>query len=451
MRGIKSLLAIVLTLMMLSTFAACGSGSAAPAAESAASAPEASAPAAESTAPAESQPAEVVEISYAHGQDQTPGTQTIVDDFNKKYEGKIKVKFIELPSDTGKQHDQYVTSFSAGGTEYDVFDGDVIWPAEFANAGYSLPLDQYVQRDGVNLDDYMSGPVAASTFKGKLWAMPKFIDAGMFFYRKDIVPSAPATWEDVITQAKANKGKEGTKFGYVAQGKQYEGLVCNAVEFISAYGGAVVDGDGNITINSPETIKGLTVMKEIFSSDFIPNNMTTFQEPESDTAFIEGQSVFIRNWPYQWAESSDASKSKVVGKVAVAALPKGDKRSAACLGGWLAMINKNTKHPDEAWEFLKFVAGPEGQKITAIKGGSAPTIISLYQDPDIQKANPFWSDPQFVEAVKAAVPRPVSPIYPKLSEIMQIEISKALTGQETVEAAVANMDTQMKAAVEAAK
>lgn len=451
MRGIKSLLAIVLTLMMLSTFAACGSGSAAPAAESAASAPEASAPAAESTAPAESQPAEVVEISYAHGQDQTPGTQTIVDEFNKKYDGKIKVKFIELPSDTGKQHDQYVTSFSAGGTEYDVFDGDVIWPAEFANAGYSLPLDQYVQRDGVNLDDYMSGPVAASTFKGKLWAMPKFIDAGMFFYRKDIVPSAPATWEDVIAQAKANKGKEGTKFGYVAQGKQYEGLVCNAVEFISAYGGAVVDGDGNITINSPETIKGLTVMKEIFSSDFIPNNMTTFQEPESDTAFIEGQSVFIRNWPYQWAEASDASKSKVVGKVAVAALPKGDKRSAACLGGWLAMINKNTKHPDEAWEFLKFVAGPEGQKITAIKGGSAPTIISLYQDPDIQKANPFWSDPQFVEAVKAAVPRPVSPIYPKLSEIMQIEISKALTGQETVEAAVANMDTQMKAAVEAAK
>lgn len=449
MKGFKSILAVGLTLMMIISFVACGSGTA-----PAASAPEAStAQVADSTpAVAESTPvAPVVEITYAHGQDTTPGTQTIVNDFNKKYEGKIKVKFLELPSDTGKQHDMYVTSFSAGGTEYDVFDGDVIWPAEFANAGYSLPLDQYVQRDGIKMDDYMTGPVAASTFKGKLWAMPKFIDAGMFFYRKDIIPTAPATWEDVIAQAKANMGKEGTKFGYVAQGKQYEGLVCNAVEFISAYGGAVVDGDGNITINSPQTIKGLTVMKQIFNSDFIPNNMTTFQEPESDTAFIEGQSVFIRNWPYQWAEAADASKSKIVGKVAVSALPKGDTRSAACLGGWLAMINKNTLHPDEAWEFLKYVAGPEGQKTTAVIGGSAPTIISLYQDADVQKANPFWSDPQFVEAVKAAVPRPVSPIYPKLSEIMQIEISKALAGQETIEVAVANMDTQMKAAVTSAK
>lgn len=427
--SIKKLVSMLLVGGMLTTFAAgCG---------------DTSKPTGETTPTPKK--AEPVNIVYSRGKDTTGATNKIVEDFNKKYEGKIKVTVVDLPNDTDKQHDTYLTCFSSGGTDYDVFDADVIWPAEFAEAGYSLPLDNYIAKDGIKLSDYMSGPVAAVTFKGKTWGLPKFTDAGMLFYRKDLVKAAPATWEDLDKAAKAAKGK--AKYSYICQAKQYEGLVCNAMEFIAAYGGQVVDGNGDITINSDGTKQGLTEMKKILGSNYVPNNITTFTETETDNTFIAGDSVFARNWPYQWAECQDASKSKVVDKIAVVPLPKGSVRAASCLGGWVTMINKNTKHPDEAWEFLKYLDGPEGQKVTAVVGGSAPTLLALYQDPEVQKASPLFADPNFVAGLSATVPRPVSPIYKKLSDIMQVEISNFLTGKQDVNTAVANMDTKMKKAV----
>lgn len=386
-----------------------------------------------------------VKLVYARGKDVTGANLKLVAKFNELNKGKIEVSFVEMPADSGKQHDQYVTVFNAKGTDYDVFDADVIWPAEFAQAGYALPLDNYIAKDGINLKDYMEGPVSSVTFKGKTWGMPKFIDAGLLFYRKDLVKKAPATWEELIAEAKILKGK--VDYPYLMQAKQYEGLVCNAVEFISAYGGKVVDGDGNITISSAETKKGLEVMKSIVASDLVPSNITTFTELESHTAFIEGKGGFIRNWPYQWVLSQDKTQSKIVDKVAIAPLPKGSVRSSATLGGWVTMINKNSKNPAQAWEFVKFMSGAEGQKITAISGGSAPTLLSLYKDSEVTQSNPLYKDKNFVDGLTAAVPRPVSPIYPKLSDIMQVEISNYLTSKQDVDSAIKNMDTKMKSAV----
>lgn len=386
-----------------------------------------------------------VTITWSTGKDTTPVTKTIISSFNKQYAGKIKVVLAELPNDTDKQHDQYVTVFNAGGTDYDVFSADVIWPAEFAEAGYALPLDRFIARDKINMKDYMPGPVGAVTFKGKIWGMPRLIDAGLLFYRKDLVAKAPATWEELDKQAESLKGK--TDYSYVGQFKHYEGLICNAVEFISAYGGKIVDGNGNITINSAATKKGLEMMKKIVGSDYVPNNITTFTETETDNAFIGGQSVFARNWPYQWAEGSDTTKSKVVGNVAVAPLPKGSVKSAACLGGWCTMINKYSKHPNEAWTFLKYLSGKEGQKIGATLGGLAPTLTSLYKDPQVAKASPLFSDKNFVNGLSAAVPRPVSPIYKKLANIMQEELSNYLGGKQDVDTTMSNLDKKMKDAV----
>jgi multiple sugar transport system substrate-binding protein len=422
----KKILSIIITAMVIATtLAGCGAKAATP--SSATATPQ------------------VVNLVYGRGKDTTDGNQKIVDAFNEKYKGKIKVSFVEMPADTGKQHDAYVTVFNAKGTDYDVIDGDVIWPAEFAQAGYVLPLDNFIAKDGINLKDYMDGPIGSVTFKGKTWGMPKFIDAGLLFYRKDLVPTAPATWEDLVTQAKALKGK--IQYPYLMQAAQYEGLICNAVEFISAYGGQIVDGNGDITISSDGTKKGLEMMKSIVASPLVPSNITTFQETESANAFILGTGGMIRNWPYQWALAQDKTQSKIADKVGVAPLPKGSVRSAACLGGWITMINKNTKHPNEAWEFVKFMTGAEGQKISAIEDGSAPTLLSLYKDPDVIAKNPLYGDANFVAGLSAAVPRPVSPIYPKLSSIMQVELSNYLTGKQDVDTAIKNMDTKMKAAV----
>ncbi|MDN4595334.1 ABC transporter substrate-binding protein [Polycladomyces subterraneus] len=387
-----------------------------------------------------------VKIVYARGKDVTQATKKLVAAFEKTHPN-IDVVVREMPADTGQSHDQYVTMLSSKSSEIDVFDLDVIWPSEFAQAGYLLPLDRFIQKDRIDMSKYVPGAVEAGKFEGKQWVMPKFIDAGLLYYRKDLIKQPPKTWDELIQMAKQTKGKGGTKFGYLMQAKQYEGLVCNFLEFISAYGGKILDDQGHVVINSPQTIKGLKKMIEIARSDFVPSNITTFTELESHTAFLEGQSAMIRNWPYMYALVQDPAQSKVKDKVGVAPLPAGDHGSAATLGGWMTGINRYSKHPKEAWELVKFMTGLEGQKITAQYGGSAPTYLPAYNDPAVKNANPLFAQKDFVKGVSKAVPRPVSPDYPKISDIIQIEVSKAIVGKQTAEQAVKNMEQKLKQVV----
>ncbi|MFC0272037.1 ABC transporter substrate-binding protein [Metabacillus herbersteinensis] len=392
---------------------------------------------------------EVVELVFARGQDSTQASAKLVEEFNKN-NPNIQVKLKEMPSDTGQQHDAYVTMLNSESTEIDVMDLDVIWPAEFAQAGYLLELDRFLEKDGIDVNEYNQGALSAANFNGKQWAMPKFIDTGMLFYRSDIISAdaVPKTWEELLAAAKENKGKEGTKFGYLMQAKQYEGLVCNAVEFIAAYGGQILDETGKVAVNSPETIKGLQMLVDIATSDAVPSNITTFTEVESHTAFIEGQSPFIRNWPYQWNLANDENESKIVDKIGVAPLPAGDAGSGAALGGWMAGINKYSEHKEEAWEFVKFMTGPEGQKISAIYGGLAPTLPSVFEDQEVLEKNPFFAEEGFQSALEAAVSRPVAPNYPEVSEIIQINVSKAIAGEQTVEEAVVKMEEEINAVMQ---
>lgn len=439
MKVAKRLTSVGLTLLMSISLAACSSTSQQASTDTAPSQP--STPTAPKTEPA--QPTdEKIKLVYARGKDVTDSTKKLVEAFQKNHPN-IEVEIREMPADSGQSHDQYVTMFSAQSSEIDVFDLDVIWPAEFAQAGYLLPLDRLMEQDGIETGKYIKGAMDAGNFGGQQWTMPKFIDAGLLFYRKDLVSEAPKTWDDLIAQAKSTKGKGGTKFGYLMQAKQYEGLVCNFVEFSASYGGEILDEQGKVAVNNPATIKGLKKMIEVVKSDFVPTNITTFMEPESHTAFLEGQAPFIRNWPYQFALAQDKAQSKIVDQVAIAPLPAGDAGSAAALGGWMGGINKFSKHPKEAWEFLKFMTGPEGQKISAVEGGLAPTYLPAYEDADVQKASPLFANKDFVDGVSAAVSRPTTPIYPKISEVIQIEVSKALAGQQTAEQAVQNMETQM--------
>ncbi|MGI8313602.1 ABC transporter substrate-binding protein [Halobacillus mangrovi] len=387
---------------------------------------------------------EVVTLTWARGQDSTQASEKLIEEFNKM-NPNIQVELREMPSDTGQQHDAYVTQLNAESSEIDVMDMDVIWPAEFAQAGYVLELDRFIQRDGIDMDKYNQGAVSAANFNGKQWAMPKFIDAGMLFYRTDIVgeDEVPQTWDELIESAQAKQGEEGTEFGYLMQAKQYEGLVTNVVEYIASYGGEILDDSGEVVVNSPEAIKGISKLVEIANSDFVPGNINTFTEVESHTAFIEGQSPYIRNWPYQWNLANDENESEIVGNVGVAPLPAGDEGSAAALGGWMAGINKYSEHKEEAWEFVKFMTGPEGQKISAIYGGLAPTLPELFEDEEILEANPFFKEEGFQKALEGAVSRPVAPNYPEVSEIIQINVSKAIAGELSPEEAAATMEEEL--------
>ncbi|WP_147803513.1 ABC transporter substrate-binding protein [Alkalicoccus halolimnae] len=390
---------------------------------------------------------EEVTITYARGQDTTNATEALIDAFEEQ-NPNITVEVREMPSDTGQSHDQYVTEFSAGDDTIDVFDADVIWPAEFAQAGYALELDRYVERDGIELDDYFEGTVDSGTFDGRLWAMPTYTDAGLLYYRTDIVDSPPETWDDLIDMAGEMQGEEGTEFGYLMQANQYEGLVVNAIEFFGAYGAEVLDEDQNVTINTPEAVTALEKMQEIVQSDFVPGDILNFDEPATENAFLEGQAVFARNWPYMQANTQNEEVSQVAGDVGFSLLPAGDEGSAAGLGGWMSMINRNSQNTDEAWEFLKFKTSEEGQKISAMEGGRAPTIRDLYEDEEVQEAAPLFADEEFVATLENAIPRPVTPIYPQISDIMQIELSRALSGDISAEEAIENMEQEIQSALD---
>ncbi|HLR53818.1 MAG TPA: ABC transporter substrate-binding protein [Pseudogracilibacillus sp.] len=391
---------------------------------------------------------EEVTLTYARGVDTTGATEVLTEAFEEEHPN-INIEFQEMPSDSGDQHDQYVTAFSADSAEIDVFDADVIWPAEFAQADYAMDLDRFIEEDDIDMDEYFPGPVEAGNFKGKQWAMPKFIDAGVLFYRTDIVDDPPETWDELIDSAEDLQGEEGTDFGYLMQGNQYEGLVTNAIEFIGGYGGEVIDEEENVVVDSPETVTAIEKMQEIAESDFVPDDILNFTEIETESSFIEGEAVYARNWPYLQASSEDDDKSEVAGDVDFTTIPAGDDTSASALGGWMSMINKNTEHPKEAWEFVKFMTGEEGQKITAIEGGSPPTLSDLYDDEEVKdEGGVLFSDPDFVDVLENATPRPVSSIYPEISDIMQIELSKALAGEISAEEAASNMQEKMEDALE---
>lgn len=384
-----------------------------------------------------------ITIVYAHDKNELGVEQKIIEAFEKKHP-HIDVQSKEMPSNTGISHDQYVTMFSGGSDEIDVFDMDVIWPAEFAQAGYLEPLNRYIERDGIDLDKYSSGAVQAGMYNGQQWAMPRYQDQGLLYYRKDLIDQPPETWDQMIQLAEEHQGEAGTRFGYVFQGKQYEGLVCNFIEFIGAYGGKILDDQGRVTIQSEDTVQGLKKMTQIAKSDIVPGNLASITEVETDAIFGEGQTVFDRQWPGHYAYVSNEQKSEVNDRVGVTSLPKGDEGRAAALGGWMAGISKNSNQKKAAWEFVKFLTGPEGQKISAVYGGYAPTYMPLYEDKDVKKANPLFANEDYVQSVKTAIPRPVSPEYPKISDIIQVEVSKTLTGEQTPERAVQKMDQKLK-------
>lgn len=379
-------------------------------------------------------------INLFYGTDSTGALSQAIEAFEAAYP-QYKVNWIEAPASQDTSHDMLVTSLAAGESIYDVYSCNVIWPAEFSQAGYCLPLDRFMERDGFDLEAYSQGYIDAYTFQGKMWGMPWYGNVGLLYYRSDIIDTPPATWDELIEMSKAHVGEGGTTTGYAMQSAQYEGLVCNALEFIGSYGGTIVDGDGNITINNDGVRNGLAMMKKVVDAGIVPENFNAFMENECLNMFNSGEAIFMRNWPGSYVTATNPDASQVADKVGITLLPAGDVGSAATLGGWGWMINRNTEHADAAWEFVKFITGEEGQKINALVGGQLPTYMPLYDDEEILAKLPHFA--YMRQSLEAAFARPVSPIYTALSESMQINISNILLGQSTVEDAVTTMETQM--------
>jgi multiple sugar transport system substrate-binding protein len=379
----------------------------------------------------------VVELTFITGFDASGTNEHLIRTFNERHPG-IRVRLQVMPMSSDTQHNQYATYLISEDSSIDVYTLDVVWPAEFGSAGWALPLDDFLPPG--EREKFLPGPLAACTLEGRLYAVPWYTDAGMLYYRKDLLAKygfkPPGTWDELVRQAKVIGEREKIS-GFLYQAAQYEGLVCNFFEHVWGNGGDCFTGDNTVVIDRRPAVEALQLMRDlIFRYGVCPAGTPTYREEDTRTLFTRGKAVFMRNWPYVWALSQDSAKgSLVAGKVGVAPLPhaKGH-RGAGCLGGWNMMISRFSRHPKEAWKFVDFMTGEEGQRLNAIMGTHLPTRKKMYHDPGVLSKNPYFA--RFYDVFTGARPRPVTPFYSRISDIFQIRLHQAITGSKTPEEAL---------------
>jgi multiple sugar transport system substrate-binding protein len=373
------------------------------------------------------------DVTWCIGKDTSGAFGTVVDSFNKA-NPKANVKLLELPEDAGEQRRLQVQRLEAKSPECDVLGMDVIWTAEYAAQGWLLDLSDFISKNG---DKFIKSTVDTTDYEGKNWAVPFNSNAGFIYYRTDEVDAAPKDWETLYKEAKSGNG-------VVYQGFRYEGLTVNFLELLYSAGGSVLSEDGKeSTADSQEVKDVLQFMADGIKNGAAPKANTTYKEEESRRAFEAG-ATFMRNWPYAYALGKD---SKIADKFDIATFPgfKGNE-GAGVLGGYNLGISAYSKNPEGSLAFIEFATQPEQQALMASEASLPPTLSAAYDDPAVKKAMPFAD--QLRTAIDQAQPRPVSPVYPQISEAIYNNVYAALQGKMSADEASSKMNEEIQKALE---
>jgi multiple sugar transport system substrate-binding protein len=351
--------------------------------------------------------------------------------FNKQSD--VKATLQELPESADEQRNQLIQRAQAKSDECDVMGIDVIWTAEFASQGWIQDLSKVVEQ---RKSEFIPSTVETGHYAGKYWALPHNSNAALLYYRTDQVKKAPATWEDVYKEAAA-------KDGIVYQGAAYEGLTCDFLELLYGAGGSVLSDDGKTaTIDSPQTRQVLDFMVKGIKDGAAPKQVVTYMEEPSRQEFEAGRATFMRNWPYAYALGN---KSKIKGKFEITNLPGfGGKPGAGVLGGTNLAISSYTDNPGGSLAVLNFFTGKVGQQLIG-EGATPPATTAAYDIPSVRKA--LGLPDAIKAAVAAAQPRPVSPVYPQISQAIYKNVNNALSGQASTDDAVKKMQAGVEKAL----
>ncbi|MCP4405760.1 MAG: ABC transporter substrate-binding protein [bacterium] len=361
----------------------------------------------------------------------------------------VEIKIFEVPDSTTARFIIYLKKLTAQDPEIDIYQIDVIWPGEMAE----FFVDLYQHGADQLTGDHFSELIQNNTVAGRLVAMPWFTDAGVLFYRTDLLEKygyaePPKTWDDLEKMAKTiqdgevQAGRENF-WGFVWQGSIYEGLTCDALEWIaSSGGGTFIDADKNVTINNPNALQALERAKK-WIGHISPPAVTGFMEEDARRWWESGNAAFMRNWPYAYASGQN---SPLRGKFDVAPLPGQEAgQGVATLGGWQLAVSKYSKHPDVAAEIALFMTSKDIQKMRAIRGSYNPTIPSLYKDPEVLQAAPFFGS--LYDVFVNAVARPsaqTAPKYIQASQFIFTAVHDILTGQRDVQAALDELEADLQ-------
>ncbi len=360
------------------------------------------------------------------------------------------VTLVPMPASTSDQFGQYRLWLAAGNADIDLYQTDVIWAPQLADHFIDLS-----EAAADLLPQHFPAIIESQTVEGKLVALPIFTDAPALYYRTDLLEkhgaTVPATWEELtataqmIQDAERAEGNEDI-WGFVWQGNAYEGLTCDALEWVKSFGGGqIVEPDGTISINNPEAVAALELAAS-WVGTISPEGVLAYQEEEARGLWQTGNAVFMRNWPYAYL-LGNGDDSSVKGLYDVAPLPSGgtNDTSAATLGGWNVAVSRYSENQDVAISLALYLASAEAQEQRAINEGNLPTLPALYEDPEVIAANPYF--PRWLEVFQQAVPRPSAPTqgdYNEVSTLFFTAVHSVISGEDDAASALEDLELDLE-------
>ncbi|MFC4589192.1 ABC transporter substrate-binding protein [Sphaerisporangium corydalis] len=376
-------------------------------------------------------------MTFATGRDTTGYIQPLIDRWNRSHP-KEPVTLLELPEAADEQRAQMVANLQARSERYDVLGLDVVWTAEFADAGWIVPLD----RSMFPLDRLLQPVVDTALYAGKLYAVPYTSNAGLLYYRKDILDAEhlkpPKTWAELRDQA-TRLGRKYKLDGYAGQFLPYEGLTVNFAEAVQSAGGQILSPDGTkVTLDLGSAATGLDFLVNGLRQGWIPQDALSYKEEESRLAFQQGKLLFARNWPHAYGP---ATRSAIAGKFAVTRLPGLNGPGSSTLGGLNLAISAYSKHQKSALEFIRYFTGLENERRVLTDGSFPPVWSELYDDPALIKRYPYL--PVLKQSIMSARPRPVSSKYDQVSLVISSAVSDALNLRKPSDETVAALKQEL--------
>ena len=350
-------------------------------------------------------------------------TAELVETFNREHPG-IALSVTRGPLETEAVSDLAISSLLLGNSPYDVLLMDVTWTPKYAKAGWLEPLEAWLGADA--LEDLAPGAELGNAFDGHLWRFPLVADMGLLFWRTDLMEAPPRTPSELEAISQSLQQERRVRWGYVWEGRQYEGLSCTYLEVLRGFGGRWLR-DGSPDLNSNAAIAASQWLRHLVDVGITPPAVANMAEPEALQTFETGDAAFMRNWPYAWAELNK-NGSLLAGKVGITTMvSEPQEPHVATQGSWGLSVLSSSQHKQAAVEALQFLTSTAAQKQLNLNWGYTPTRLSVFEDPELIRANPVL--PELQAALAAAVLRPVTPIYAQLSDLLYREVNTVITGE----------------------
>jgi multiple sugar transport system substrate-binding protein len=321
------------------------------------------------------------------------------EEFNQKNRD-IRLNVVEGPFDSNLVENLYTSAFLLGDSPYDILNMDIVWVPKFAAAGWIRDLSDRISPEQLGV--FVKGNIEGSKYQDKLYRIPTTSDSGVLYYRTDLLEKAgakpPETFQEMISIAQKLQKQGDTPWGYLWQGKQYEGVSAMFVEILEGFGGFWANPDTlEVGLDKPQAIQAAQFLSDTINKRIAPPGVVTYGEEETRLLFQNGGSAFLRNWPYV-LKLANAEDSKIKGKVGIKPMIHAQGQvGGSCLGGWGLGISKTSRHPDAAWRVIQYMTSADTMKRFVLATGLIPSQESLFRDPDILAKYPHFS--QLLEAV----------------------------------------------------